>query len=562
MSREKCCYAVMPYGGEDVEKQNFYKMIFQLFIKQPAEEMGYVVVREDFSKDGGDVAANIIEHLAEDDLVIADLSGANWNVAYELGIRHAMVKGKTVLLCDSNAESRGKKFDVYGLQTILYTQNDIASDLTRVQDEVKATIRNREESTKADNTLHRQYPRLIDFSYKYATEENALPLQREIAQLQERVEQLTGENEQLRDRMKKEGISADKQETLDIAAQIDKALQSVRYSGDQLVLAMRQYMAESELDYQAIGEALNKGLTEGVLEESHFRKLYYLFRNKIPQLTEIVLKVAESRYPTSLDFKSYLAAFYASDYQTREKGLRYANEVLQVTERDGKYYTDCKKIDSDQLGDCFNAYIRLDRYDIIRQIAPQLLEQIPAHRDIILRNLSTAYRDEGNVTEERKILTQLLREFPMNDINHYRVGAYFVRQDENDQAYYQMELAAALDTSDSDYPSALAGIIMDESIVRIDHACRSISKTERDLYAIPFVMRMMQANPSKDTLVECMDFLLRNRLKKYQDVFQEWVASGMEDHGIDGLNYEAADYIDYLSDHLDEEMCQQIEITE
>lgn len=137
-----------------------------------------------------------------------------------------------------------------------------------------------------------------------------------------------------------------------------------------------------------------------------------------------------------------------------------------------------------------------------------------------------------------------------------------MRQDKNDQAYYQMELAAALDTSDSDYPSTLAGIIMDESIVRIDHACRSISKTERDLYVIPFIMRMMQANPSKDTLVECMDFLLRNRLKKYQEVFQEWATSGMEDHGIDGLNYEAADYIDYLSDHLDEEMCQQIEITE
>ena len=137
-----------------------------------------------------------------------------------------------------------------------------------------------------------------------------------------------------------------------------------------------------------------------------------------------------------------------------------------------------------------------------------------------------------------------------------------MRQDENDQAYYQMELAAALDTSDSDYPSALAGIIMDEAIVRIDNACTSISKTERDLYAIPFIMRMMQVNPSEDTLVECMDFLLRNRLKKYQEVFQKWVMSGRKKHGIEGLNYEAADYIDYLSENLDEEMCQQIEITE
>lgn len=553
----------MPYGGEDVERQNFYKMIFQLFIKQPAEEMGYVVVREDFSKDGGDVAANIIEHLAEDDLVIADLSGANWNVAYELGIRHAMVKGKTVLLCDSNAESRGKKFDVYGLQTILYTQDDIASDLTRVQDEVKATIRNREESTKADNTLHRQYPRLIDFSYKYATEENALPLQREIAQLQERVEQLTGENERLRDRMKKEGISADEQETLDIAAQIDKALQSVRYSGDQLVLAMRQYMEESELDYQAIGELLNKGLTEGVLAESHFRKLYYLFRNRIPQLTEVVLKVAESRYPMSLDFKSYLADFYSDNYQTFDKALKYANEVLQVSIVDEQYVSTCKKIDNDQLAACFNAYIGLGRYDIIRQIAPQLLTQLPTNsKDLVLRNLAGAYREEGNVQDEEKILTQLLEEFPMSDVNHYRAGAFFLRQGQYRQAYYQLEIAAALDENDPDYLRTLAGIIIDEAFARTERICTNINKADAILYAIPFLMRMMQISSTRETLTTVMDFLLRNRLTVYQEKFEEWISNGMEEHGIEGLRYEAVDYIDHLSQHLSKDVCQQMKISE
>ena len=108
MLGEKRCYAVMPYGGEDEEKQKLYMLIYQLYIRIPAEDMGYMVEREDLSDDGGNIFTNVIEHLAEDDLVIADISGINWNVAYELGIRHSLVKGKTILLCDKEQQEIGR----------------------------------------------------------------------------------------------------------------------------------------------------------------------------------------------------------------------------------------------------------------------------------------------------------------------------------------------------------------------------------------------------------------------------------------------------------------------
>lgn len=71
MLGEKRCYAVMPYGGEDEEKQKLYMLIYQLYIRIPAEDMGYMVEREDLSDDGGNIFTNVIEHLAEDDLVLS-----------------------------------------------------------------------------------------------------------------------------------------------------------------------------------------------------------------------------------------------------------------------------------------------------------------------------------------------------------------------------------------------------------------------------------------------------------------------------------------------------------
>ena len=156
MLGEKRCYAVMPYGGEDEEKQKLYMLIYQLYIRIPAEDMGYMVEREDLSDDGGNIFTNVIEHLAEDDLVIADISGINWNVAYELGIRHSLVKGKTILLCDK--EQQDKKFDAFGLKVIFYRSKDIQIEFIEIQNRIKERIRSREQRVKADNDIHIRYP--------------------------------------------------------------------------------------------------------------------------------------------------------------------------------------------------------------------------------------------------------------------------------------------------------------------------------------------------------------------------------------------------------------------
>jgi hypothetical protein len=52
-------------------------------------ESGYEALRADHLSDPGVITDQIIQHLAEDRLVVADITSANANVLYELAIRHA-----------------------------------------------------------------------------------------------------------------------------------------------------------------------------------------------------------------------------------------------------------------------------------------------------------------------------------------------------------------------------------------------------------------------------------------------------------------------------------------
>jgi hypothetical protein len=55
-------------------------------------EQGYEFIRSDMIKASGVIYHQIINHLRDDDLVIADLTKLNANVIFELGIRHAVNK--------------------------------------------------------------------------------------------------------------------------------------------------------------------------------------------------------------------------------------------------------------------------------------------------------------------------------------------------------------------------------------------------------------------------------------------------------------------------------------
>lgn len=556
---EKICYAIMPYGGTDQSAIDRYNMVYQLYMFIPAMNKGFTVVREDIQALPGSITTNIVHHLAEAELVIADLSDANWNVAYELGIRHSLVKGKTILLCDDNTNL---SFDIRGFNVIRYNGNNPADDMFAVQEKVRKAISARLTlPTKADNLVHEAFAFAHDNLISYINDEET-EISNELAQVKSLCSVLQAENEALKEKLEKAGrmpVVTDAQES--ISRKINEAMHALQYSGSNAILQLRQAFAETEPNYNEIQSILQHSLAEGYWTEDNFRSAYHIFNSQgQPQLTNLILEVAEQQYPTSLDIKSYLADAYSDNYKTRDKAILYADEVLEVTIVDGKRYSRCKKIDENQLAACLNAYVGSGRFDIILELIPQLLDQIPEKKEMLLRNLAAAYQEVGDNEAQLETLETLLREYPMNDVNHYRVFSCLRKQNKPREAFYHLELASALDPDDTDYLLTLSGAVFDEHLCRTQdkQIKKVLRKEDCTKAALPFLMQAMTVETSARCLQRCKDFILRNGIGKYEEIFVQWINDGMESHGIPDLDYSGVDYLIALTDNLDEDLCSKI----
>lgn len=101
MSRRPLCFVLMPYdrkrdslSGEVVD----FNAIYNRFIAPAITDAGLRPFRQDEELKGGIFHKHLFERLTLCEYAIADLSHANANVFYELGIRHARRPWSTVLI--------------------------------------------------------------------------------------------------------------------------------------------------------------------------------------------------------------------------------------------------------------------------------------------------------------------------------------------------------------------------------------------------------------------------------------------------------------------------------
>jgi len=126
MNQPKRCFVIMPFGQQGTAEYDRNLKIYQLMIKPVAENHGYEVVRGDELEHMGNITRDIIELLHECDLVIADLSGKNANVFYELGVRHAIYKSGTIPIMQKGEQL---PFDIANYRAIFYSSELDGPDL-------------------------------------------------------------------------------------------------------------------------------------------------------------------------------------------------------------------------------------------------------------------------------------------------------------------------------------------------------------------------------------------------------------------------------------------------
>lgn len=101
---KKLCFVVMGFGTKtDLatgRKLNLDKS-YQALIKPVVESKGMVCLRADEIRHSGTIDVTMFQELFTADMVIADLSTANVNAFYELGVRHALRPHTTIIMSEA-----------------------------------------------------------------------------------------------------------------------------------------------------------------------------------------------------------------------------------------------------------------------------------------------------------------------------------------------------------------------------------------------------------------------------------------------------------------------------
>lgn len=115
---EKTCFVISPIGEENTKERIRSDEVFESVIAPVAMALGLTPFRADQMQIAGrQITSEVISQLLTARVVVADLTGPNANVFYELGIRHS-AQLPVVLLAEAGAPI---PFNVHGLRVIPYS---------------------------------------------------------------------------------------------------------------------------------------------------------------------------------------------------------------------------------------------------------------------------------------------------------------------------------------------------------------------------------------------------------------------------------------------------------
>jgi len=112
--KTKTCFVICPIGADGSEERKRSDTALKYVFAKAVEPLGYKVIRADKISEPGMITQQILKHLMTADLVIADMTGHNANVFYELAVRHAVEK-PVVHVIEANQKI---PFDVSDLRAI------------------------------------------------------------------------------------------------------------------------------------------------------------------------------------------------------------------------------------------------------------------------------------------------------------------------------------------------------------------------------------------------------------------------------------------------------------
>lgn len=515
----KKCYVIMPYGGDDPEKRKRFEGVFRSLICPAAAAAGYEAIREDHEATPGSITRNIILNLADADMVIADLTGGNANVFYELGIRHVMAKSRTVLICHKDSPI---PFDTAAYQVVPYSDDAYSSH--EVHQRIVEAIRLREQSDAVpDNSVHDFFPELpVSLKEMLERDEDAEQI---------RIRELTIQNGRLKERLRAAGLREDDSLHLTTRELFAKARKGIPFAGKSAMVKLRELCDDGKV--AQFVDFLEETIEAGHLVEQEYIAISQMCSAMdLPTVKQALLEVALERFPRNERMRVLLVDLYADGYATRGRALELVNEDIGISvDENGKYILDgtaARRLSADRLGSFYDTYIVCDRYEEIIEISQQLLDAECPLTVMIYRNMGRAYLELGRPKEAKEKYEAMLALDYNDDRNHIAYSRYFDKIHDPVGSYKEVEIALALDKEDPTRYLTLAGQMFDYRFIRKGpDSIVPVSRSEVILAAVPMVFHTIMVSQDQRTLNRVKDFLQRNNCSEYCQIMEEQIREGV-----------------------------------
>ena len=126
---DKICFFIAPIGDEGSEERMHSDLFLGQIVEPVLTQLGFKVIRADKINSAGMITSQIIEHIINSEIVVADLSFHNPNVFYELSLRHAQNKPTIHIIrkCDKIP------FDINTFRTITIDDSSIYTLLPQLE---------------------------------------------------------------------------------------------------------------------------------------------------------------------------------------------------------------------------------------------------------------------------------------------------------------------------------------------------------------------------------------------------------------------------------------------